>query len=51
VFCEFEASGVEKLLQFCFKGVTFGSLAFYYVVMLLDCCFVVASASFSLVAP
>jgi hypothetical protein len=51
VFYEFGANGVEKLLHFCFKEVTFGSLAFYYVVMLLDCCFAIASASFSLVVP
>jgi hypothetical protein len=41
----------EELLRFCFKKVTFGSLAFEYVVMLLNCCFVVTSGSVSLVAP
>jgi hypothetical protein len=41
----------EKLLQFCFKEVTFSSLAFCYVIMLLDCYFIVASCSVSIVAP
>jgi hypothetical protein len=51
MFCEFGDSAVQELLRFFFKEVTFGSLGFIYVVMLLDCCFVVASGSVSLVTP
>ena len=35
----------EELLRFRFAKVTLGYLDFYYVVILLDCCFVVASCS------
>ena len=31
----------EELLRFRFMKVTLDYLAFYYVVILLDCCFVV----------
>jgi hypothetical protein len=41
----FQSFREEELLKFCFKEVTFGSLAFQYIVMLLNCCFVVASCS------
>jgi hypothetical protein len=36
----------EELLRFYFTEVTLGYLAFYYIVMLLDCCFVVTSCSY-----
>jgi hypothetical protein len=30
----------KELLRFCVTEVTLGYLAFYYVIMPLDCCFV-----------
>jgi hypothetical protein len=39
-----------KILQFCFREVKFDSLAFNTSVMMLDCCYVIASCSVSLVA-
>jgi hypothetical protein len=30
----------EEFLRFCFLEITLNYLAFYYIIMLLDCCFV-----------
>jgi hypothetical protein len=41
--CDFVSVSVlleEELLRFCFMEVTLGYLAFYYIVMLLDCYYV-----------